>query len=118
MKVAHVTVLVEKGYVPTEFALVQDVLRIASRLSSDLSFAHKVCTTQDERLVEGKGGALVRASAFQSDYAALPNHLVVLGGAGIRCGFHCLKAWLSWMKRVGVGGYDIAFDHANRWVNL
>ncbi|AHD03552.1 GlxA family transcriptional regulator [Leisingera methylohalidivorans] len=117
MKNVVVIILAEQGYVPTELALVLDVLRIATRLSSEVRFAHQVCTTQDDALVEGMGGSLVRATPFQPDGAALPDHLLVLGGAGIRPAFRRLKPRLCWLERLGVS-ITLLSDAAAEWKRL
>lgn len=117
MKPVRVTILVEKGFVPTELALVLDVLRIATRLGSGVRFEHQVCTAQDDMLVEGLGGCLVRATPFQTDRITLPDHLVVLGGTGIRTAFHSLKSRLSRMERNGVG-ITLLSDAAAEWKRL
>ncbi|MBY6141936.1 helix-turn-helix domain-containing protein [Leisingera daeponensis] len=114
MKAVRVTILAEQGFVPTELALVVDVLRIATRLGSGVRFEHQVCTAQDDRLVEGLGGSLVRAVPFQTGCTALPDHLLVLGGAGIRSAFRGLKGRLSLMERMGVG-LTLLSDAAAEW---
>jgi len=43
----RVTILVAEGFVPTELALVQDILRIATRLDQGLSFISQVCSMGD-----------------------------------------------------------------------
>lgn len=117
MNAVRVTILVEQGYVPTELALVQDVLRIATRLSSDVSFVQNVCTTHHEEFVEGLGGSLVRASPFQTGSIARLDHLVVLGGAGVRAAFNRLKTRLSWVERMGVS-VTLLSDAAAEWKHL
>lgn len=117
MKVVRVTTLAERGFVPTELALVLDVLRIATRLGTEVEFVHQVCTTQEDPLVEGMGGCQVRAIPFETDCHARPDHLVVLGGQGIASVFSDLKGRLSKLERSGV---DIALlsDAAAEWKRL
>lgn len=117
MKTVRVTILAEPGFVPTELALVIDVLRIATRLGTDVRFEYQVCTSQEEMLVEGLGGSLVRAVSFRTGCTVLPDHLVVLGGAAIRPAFRGLKGRLSWMERMGVG-LMLLSDAAAEWRGL
>jgi transcriptional regulator GlxA family with amidase domain len=101
MKQLRVAVLIEEGFVPTELALVKEVLRIADRLGSDARISCQICTTGGKDLVEGMGDVLVRADPFRQDDAALPDHLIVLGGSGIRARFDAVKAHLRWIDRMG-----------------
>ncbi len=117
MDVSRITILVEEGYIPTELALVQDVLRIATRLSADFCFDFSVCTTSADAVIEGKGGILVRAKPFQSCATTRPDHIVVLGGAGVKAAFHDLRARLSSMERLGVR-ITLLSDAAAEWKRL
>lgn len=97
----QVSVLVENGFVATELALVQDVLRIATRLGRVNSFDLQVCTTADSDLVEALGGMMVRAVPLPLQNAQAPDHLIVLGGAGIGARFLKLLPRLRWCQRMG-----------------
>ncbi|NGQ93187.1 helix-turn-helix domain-containing protein [Rhodobacter sp. HX-7-19] len=110
----HVTILVEQGFVPTELALVQDVLRIATRLGQGIGFDTRLCTTAGTDLVEGMGGIFVRAVPLSLDEAMRPDHLVVLGGAGIAARFEQLRARLRWSERMGQS-IILMSDAASEW---
>ncbi|MEQ8895665.1 MAG: helix-turn-helix domain-containing protein [Roseovarius sp.] len=101
MQRVSVTILVEPGFIATELALVQDVLRIANRLSPTLLFDVGICTAGETGLIEGTGGILVRAESLQRDRMPLSDHLVVLGGKGNRARFEKLRPWLRWCERMG-----------------
>lgn len=113
----RVTILVAEGFVPTELALVQDILRIATRLGQNLSFVLQVCSLSGEDLVEGLGGLLVRTTPFKIDETTLPDHLVVLGGKGARHGFVQLRARLRWFERMG-RNIILLSDAASEWQRL
>nr|WP_309502767.1 helix-turn-helix domain-containing protein [uncultured Roseovarius sp.] len=113
----RVTILVEQGFVPTELALVQDVLRIAGRLGQGICFDTRLCTTAGEDLVEGVGGIFVRAVPLALDDAIRPDHLVVLGGAGIAARFEQLRARLRWSERMGQS-IILMSDAASEWQRL
>lgn len=117
MTIVRVSILAEAGFVPTELALVQDVLRIAGRLEPDCDFVHQVCTTQSDNLVEGMGGTLVRAVPFETNHAPLPNYVVVLGGQRIAAAFRDIKTRLQWMARMGVR-IVLLSDAAAEWKRL
>ena len=112
-----VTILVAEGFVPTELALVQDVLRIASRLDRKLSFAIRVCSPDRKGLVEGLGGMLVRTEPFRVDDTPLPDHLIVLGGTGIRHSFNQLRTRLRWIERMDKNILLLS-DAASAWQRL
>ncbi len=113
----RVTILVAEGFVPTELALVQDILRIANRLDQNVQFVSQVCSMQGEDLVEGLGELLVRTSPFTIEENFLPDHLIVLGGMGARRGFARLRSRLRWFERMG---RDIILlsDAASEWQRL
>ncbi|MFX0546686.1 GlxA family transcriptional regulator [Roseovarius sp. S1116L3] len=113
----QVTLLVEDGFVATELALVQDALRIATRLGQGICFDLRVCSTAGSELVEAMGGMLVRAAPLPLDDATPPDHLVVLGGAGIGARFQQLLPRLRWCERMG---QDILLmsDAATEWQRL
>ena len=113
----QVTILVEQGFVPTELALVQDVLRIAGRLGQGICFDARLCTTAGTDLVEGMGGMFVRAVPLALDEAIRPDHLVVLGGAGIVAQFEQLRARLRWSQRMGQS-IILMSDAAAAWQRL
>jgi len=112
-----VTILVAEGFVPTELALVQDVLRIASRLDQNLSFATQICSADKSELVEGLGGMLVRAKPFSVDDTRLPDYLIVLGGTGIRACFNQLRTRLRWIERMDKNILLLS-DAASAWLRL
>jgi len=113
----QVTLLVEDGFVATELALVQDALRIATRLGQGIFFDLRVCSTGGADLVEAMGGMLVRAAPLPLNEATLPDHLIVLGGAGIGARFTQLVPRLRWCERMG---QDILLmcDAASEWQRL
>lgn len=117
MTTVQVTILVEQGFVPTELALVQDVLRIAGRLGQGISFEARLCTTAGTDLVEGMGGILVRAEPLALGEEVMPDHLVVLGGAGIAARFEQLRARLRWSERMGLS-IILMSDAASEWQRL
>lgn len=101
MTLINVSVLVEPGFVPTELALVQDVLRIANRFGQGIRFDIGLYSTAGTDLIEGLGGVLVRVEALPMDTSPLPDHLVVLGGKGIGERFEFLRPRLRWYERMG-----------------
>ena len=121
MTPAHVIILVEQGFVPTELALVQDVLRIANRLAQELRFDVRVRTLGAAPLIEGAGGMLVRAERFMlgdtSRPDPLPDHLVVLGGSGVRTRPDALK---SCLRRLSLSGQSMILlsDAASAWKQI
>lgn len=117
MSDVHVTILVENGFVPTELALVQDILRIASRLSSDIRFTSKICTSSDQDLIEGHGGMVVRAVPFACDSDQHPHHILVLGGTGIGPAFGGLRARLRFFERLGCH-LILLSEAASEWLRL
>lgn len=112
-----VTILVSDRFIPTELALVQDVLRIANRLAKEPIFETRICTSDQTDLVEGQGGILVRAAPFAGDNAALPDHLVVLGGKGVRDCFDRVRARLRQIERMG-RNIILLSDAASEWQSL
>lgn len=112
-----VAILVADGFIPTELALAQDILRIASRLEPNLRFTSLVCSVQGEPLVEGRGGILVRAVPFAIDECAQPNHLIVLGGSGAGENVAKLRARLRWLERMG-RSVILLSDAAFEWQKL
>lgn len=60
----RVPILVADGFVPTELALAQDILRIAPRVGRGLTFACQVCSMNGEDFVEDLGGVLARIEGF------------------------------------------------------
>ncbi len=96
-----VSILVELGFIPTELALVQDVLRVANRVSQDVRFDVRVCTTEEQGLIEGLGGMCVRAGPLDLDDTVHPDFLVVLGGKGIGRRFSRIRPRLQWCERMG-----------------
>jgi len=121
MTLSHVIILVEQGFVPTELALVQDVLRIANRLAQELRFDVRVRTLGAAPLIEGAGGMLVRAERFMlgdtSSPDPLPDHLVVLGGSGVRTRPDALK---SCVRRLSLSGQSMILlsDAASAWKQI
>jgi transcriptional regulator GlxA family with amidase domain len=113
----QVTVLVEKGFVATELALVQDVLRIATRLGQGIGFDLRICTTAETDLIEAMGGMMVRAAPLPLHDTTPSDHLVVLGGAGIRARFHKLLPRLRWSERMGQE-ILLMSDAASEWQRL
>lgn len=96
-----VAIIVERGFVPTELALVQDILRIASRLSDVLRFSTKIYTSSAPGLVEGMGGMMVRADQLNADMSDLPRYIVVLGGSDLKDTFTDIRVRLRWFERRG-----------------
>ncbi|WP_424988658.1 GlxA family transcriptional regulator [Microbulbifer sp. S227A] len=117
MQRVSVTILVEPGFIPTELALVQDPLRIANRLGLGVEFDLRICTTSGSDLVESLGGLLVRATPLPLDETTLPDHLVVLGGKGIRTSFANLRARLRWCERRGQN-IILMSDAATEWQRI
>ncbi|MCZ4352807.1 helix-turn-helix domain-containing protein [Roseovarius aestuarii] len=113
----QVTVLVEQGFVPTELAMVQDVLRIANRLGHGIRFDVNLCTTTETDVVEGKGGMFVQADPLPTDDAVLSDYLVVLGGTGIGACFNKLRTRLRWCERMGQS-IILMSDAAAAWRGL
>lgn len=103
MKIINVTVLVEPGFVPTELSLVQDVFRIANRLSQTLSFSLQCYTSSGGEIVEGLGGLLVKAKPVSSISADIPDHFIVLGGPGLqnKNNFEKPRFWVRHFERKG-----------------
>lgn len=117
MENVRVSILVETAFVPTELALVHDVLRIASRLGTNVSFSTQILTSSGENLIEGLGGILVRATPFAFEEANLPHHLVVLGGQGMRAAFEGVRARIRWLERMGCNLIFLS-DAALEWNQL
>lgn len=113
----HVTILVADGFVPTELALVQDSLRIVNRLGQNQCFITQICSADDAELVEGLGGILLRTTPFRVDDSRLPDHLIVLGGTGIRHSFNLLRARLRWIERMD-RHILLMSDAASEWQRL
>lgn len=112
-----VTILVAKGFIPCEPALVQDVLRIASRLDQKLKFSSLVCSIDEEKLVEGQEGLRLRSKSFRVNDTHIPDHLIVLGGAGVRGSFKPLGARLHWIERMN-RNLLLLSDAASAWQRL
>lgn len=110
-----VAILVEPDFVPTELALVQDVFRIANRLSQTLRFNTQVWTSSGEELVEGLGGLLVRATPVPD--SAQPEHLIVLGGFGVARDFRNVRACVRRVERKGCEVLLLS-DAASEWKRL
>jgi transcriptional regulator GlxA family with amidase domain len=110
-------VLVEPGFVPTELSLVQDVLRIANRLSQTIVFQVQYCTTCDENLIEGLGGLLVKVTPIKEMEADTPNHFVVLGGANVHQNFEKLRSWIRHYEHKACEILLLS-DAASEWKNL
>lgn len=117
MKDVHVTLFVTKGFIATELALAHDILRIANRLHGETIFVPKICTTGEGGVVEGMGGVMYRAEPLRKDENHLPNHLVVLGGFGIRAEFNHLRPYLRWVERMG-SHILLLSEAASEWVRL
>ncbi|WP_113912817.1 GlxA family transcriptional regulator [Roseovarius dicentrarchi] len=117
MTTVQITILVEQGFVPTELALVQDVLRIAGRLGQGIRFDTQVCTTAGNDLIEGMGGMFIRAQPLALGEEVMPDHLIVLGGAGITARFAQLRARLRWSERMGLN-IILMSDAASEWQRL
>jgi transcriptional regulator GlxA family with amidase domain len=113
----RVSILIEQGFVPTELALVKDVLRIANRLGHAVWFDCQTCTTGGSDLVEGLGEVLIRASALEKESAELPDCLIVLGGDGIRARFDSIKSHLCRLERNG-RSVILMSDAAAEWRRL
>jgi transcriptional regulator GlxA family with amidase domain len=114
----RVVILVETGFVATELALVQDILRIANRLGDGERFAVQTCSPTEIDLVESLGGGmLVRAAPFAAHLAAPPAHVIVLGGSGIRASLAKVQSKLRWLERVG-SQILLLSDAAYEWKRL
>ncbi len=113
----QVTVLVEEGFVATELALVQDVLRIATRLGQGICFDLRLCSTAGTDLIEAMGGMMVRAAPLPLHDATPSDHLVVMGGTRIGARFHKLLPWLRWCERMGQE-ILLMSDAASEWQRL
>ena len=115
---AHVVILVDTGFVGTEFALVLDILRIANRLGDHEQFKIQICSPSDSALIESLGGGmLVRATPFLLNQALPPDHVVVLGGGGIRKSLGLQTAKLRWLERIG-SHILLLSDAAYEWKRL
>ncbi|WP_158278842.1 GlxA family transcriptional regulator [Leucothrix arctica] len=103
MKIINVIVLVEPDFVPTELSLVQDVFRIANRLSQTFTFSIQHCTSSTNEMVEGLGGLLVKAKSVTSVSTEVPDHFIVLGGPGLqnKHNFEKPRAWIRHFERKG-----------------
>lgn len=117
MKKINVSVLVEPGFVPTELSLVQDVLRIANRLSQTLVFRTEYCTSFGDELVEGLGGLLVRAKSINDLPVDVPDHFIALGGAGLQNKFGKLRFWIRSLEQKGCQ-IPLLSDAALEWKRL
>ena len=117
MAAIRVSVLVERGFVPTELALIQDTLRIAQRLEPNFECFVDVCTTRSEPLIEGAGGALTRATRFETLFANPPHYTIVLGGARISTSFEDIRKRLLRIERMG-GTIILLSDAAAEWKRL
>lgn len=118
MVCTRVVILVETGFVGTELALVMDILRIANRLGNEEQFSIQICSLSGSALIESLGGGmLVRATPFLSHQASPPDHIVVLGGSGIRDSLGPHSARLRWLERVG-SHILLLSDSAYEWKRL
>lgn len=113
----QVAILVADGFIPTELALTQDILRIASRLSHDISFATCMYSLDGADLVEGVSGILARTMPLPADEAELPSHLIVLGGKGAGNAVTQLRTRLRWFERTG-RNVILLSDAAFEWKRL
>ena len=66
------SILVERGCLPTEAALVQDALRMANWIGQTVRYDVRVCTTDELDLVVGLGCKSVRAGPLDLDDAVQP----------------------------------------------
>jgi len=67
-----VTILVAEGFVPTKLALVQDILRIASRLNQSMRFVSQICSMGEEGVLEGLGSASCFSKIFAREFGISP----------------------------------------------
>lgn len=107
----RVTLHLEPGFVATEAAAVQDVLRIANRLSGREVFRLTATTSCGGELVESLSGSLMRAGPLHWER---PAHLVMAGGQGVAAAFPRL---LPAIGRARAGGAHCLFlsDAAAEW---
>lgn len=117
MITVQIVILVEDGFVPTELALVQDVFRIANRLEGGAFFSTVIGTSSGSELVEGDGGMMLRARTWAGDWPNIPNHLIVLGGCGVRRTFPRMQARFNWLDRLGCRVVLLS-DAASEWKKL
>ena len=114
----RVVILVEAGFVATELALVQDILRIVNRLGSRERFDVQTCSPTDNTLIESLGaGLMVRATPFSAHFSTPPAHVIVLGGSGIRAALAKVQSKLRWLERVG-SQILLLSDAAYEWKRL
>lgn len=114
----RVVILVETGFVATELALVLDILRIANRLGGRDQFDIQICSSADSAIIDSlNDGMVVRATPFREIITTPPDHIVVLGGRGIRAGLSLLYAKLRWLERVG-SHILLLSDAAYEWKRL
>lgn len=109
----HAVLHLEPGFVATEAAAVQDVLRIANRHLGRQAFRLSVTTSSGQALVESLSGSLVRAEPL--DWKQLrPDHLILGGGLGI---VPVLPALMPAITRQRRGGVQCLFlsDAAAEW---
>lgn len=103
MTTINIIVLVESGFVPTELSLVQDVFRIANRLSQTFSFSVQYSTSLGDEMVEGLGGIFIKAKPITSLSTEVPDHFIVLGGPGLqnKNKFEKPRSWIRHFERKG-----------------
>ncbi|MGR3514344.1 MAG: GlxA family transcriptional regulator [Paracoccaceae bacterium] len=77
-----VHILVEPDFVPAEFSIVMDTLRIANRIANQTLFEPVILSASMHGVIVGMGGVMVYALPFQTGFLRTPDHLVVLGGFG------------------------------------
>lgn len=109
-----IMVLVEPGFVPTELSLIQDVLRIANRLSQTNVFKVYYCTSCGQEIVEGLGGLLVRTQAISELANQTADYFIVLGGVGFQHRFDQLRFWIKSIERKGCQILLLS-DAASEW---
>ncbi|MGO4909105.1 GlxA family transcriptional regulator [Pseudorhodobacter sp. W20_MBD10_FR17] len=114
----RVVILVETGFVATELALVLDILRIANRLGGQDRFQTQICSSSGSTMIDSlDDGMSVRATPFRAMLAVPPDHVVVLGGSGIRASLGQFCAKFRWLERVG-SHILLLSDAAYEWKRL
>ncbi|MBU2889910.1 GlxA family transcriptional regulator [Celeribacter halophilus] len=117
MSEISVVILVEPGFIPTELSLVQDVLRIANRLSRSLKFKTQFCSVCENKTVEGLGGLFVKTVDIGEISLNAPDHFVVLGGAGLEKNFRKIYFSIRSFERKG-SEVLLLSDAASEWKRL
>jgi AraC family carnitine catabolism transcriptional activator len=109
----HAVLHLEPGFVATEAAAVQDVLRIANRHLGRLAFRLTVTTSSGQELVESLSGSLVRAEP--ADWHQMRSDFVIVGGgSGIRQVFKALLPAIARSRRAGAQCLFLS-DAAAEW---